>query len=251
MFEIPPTLPLIVLAWLRSAALVVTLPVFTGRSIPAVVRLALAGFLALMVPVDGSVPIPGTVGGLVWIAGQNVITGLMMSFSVAVVFGVINAAGQLIANELGLMMASTFDPTTQVQNTAVGSTFNILGMVLFFITGADRLVLAAYVRSFDFVPLTQSAPMLQGAGHVVRDCGQIFVIAIQMAAPIMAVNFIVNLAFSILGKTVPRLNVFVASMSVRTLAGMVLLTSSLGLIVQIILSLHAELPERMLRVLTP
>ena len=79
--------------------------------------------------------------------------------------------------------------------------------------------------------------------------GQVYVIALQMAAPLMAVNFMVNLCFSILGKTVPRLNVFVTSMSVRTFAGLVLLGSTMGLIIQLMSALFADLPERMLRML--
>jgi flagellar biosynthetic protein FliR len=79
--------------------------------------------------------------------------------------------------------------------------------------------------------------------------GNIFLLALQMAAPLLAVNFIVTFAFVILGKAAPSINVFSESFSVRVLTGIILLGLTLGLTAQAVLNALRGAPELMLRVI--
>jgi flagellar biosynthesis protein FliR len=70
-----------------------------------------------------------------------------------------------------------------------------------------------------------------------------------MAAPLLAVNFVVTFAFVILGKAAPSINVFSESFSVRVLTGIILLGLTLGLTAQAVLNALQGSPELMLRVI--
>ena len=56
-----------------------------------------------------------------------------------------------------------------------------------------------------------------------------------MAAPFIALNFLVNISFAVLGKAVPKMNVFITSFAVRIMCGLPLLISSILLITAYIL----------------
>ena len=72
---------------------------------------------------------------------------------------------------------------------------------------------------------------------IVARSSQMFVIALQLAAPVMAVSFIVSLVFSVLGRAVPQMNVFHESFTIRTLAGL----SVFGVTLQLMAAAHRQL----------
>jgi len=68
-----------------------------------------------------------------------------------------------------------------------------------------------------------------------REISNVFVIGTLIAAPFIALNFMINISFAVLGKAVPKMNVFMTSFSIRILSGLVLLVSSILLITSYIL----------------
>ncbi len=69
----------------------------------------------------------------------------------------------------------------------------------------------------------------------VRETATVFVIGTLMAAPFIALNFLVNISFAVLGKAVPKMNVFITSFAVRIVCGLALLISSILLITAYVL----------------
>jgi flagellar biosynthetic protein FliR len=65
----------------------------------------------------------------------------------------------------------------------------------------------------------------------------------------LAISFLVNMSFSVLGRAAPSLNVFMLSFPVQILAGLTVFSMTLGLTIQYILRDIQLLPESMLRFL--
>lgn len=122
------------------------------------------------------------------------------------------------------------------------------GTVLFLITGAHQFCLVAFVRSFEiFPPSANFNP--QSLSAVIAASGKVFLLAIQISAPLLAISFLVNMSFSVLGRAAPSLNVFLLSFPVQILAGLTVFAMTLGLTVQYVMRDMLTLPETMLRFL--
>jgi len=121
-----------ILAWLtpvlwpflRALALLGSLPVFSQRSVPMRVKIALALFIALAA--QASLPampvVPLDSPQAVMLVVQQLLIGLSLGFAVRVVFAAVELGGELIGLQMGLNFAGFFDPATASQGTASGRT---------------------------------------------------------------------------------------------------------------------------------
>lgn len=239
------------MAFIRTGGLLAMLPVFSARGMPVLVRVALAAFLSwtVMATLQEPAVLPSNLASLVLASAHELIIGLLMGLGARLVFWAIEMAGQLIATEMGLSMSTQFDPMSQGNPTPIGLAMFQLGALLFLISGAHHYVLAAFLRSFELSPPGQLSFNASAGEVFVRSTGNIFLVAVQISAPVMAVNFIVTLTFSILGKAAPSMNVFSESFAARILVGLTLLGLSLGVTAQLVLTELRNAPELMLRLI--
>lgn len=239
------------LALMRSTGLLLLTPIFSGKNIPVVIRIGLAGLLAYSA--GGFVPmqtaLPADLATLLVAAIHEFVVGVFMGTAVRLTFYAIEMAGQIISTEMGLVMSSQIDPLSQNQSSPAGTALFYFGSLLFLISGAHHMVFSAFIRSFEVAP-PGGYSGAQNVGDIfVHATGSIFLVALQIAGPLLAINFVITLAFAILGKAAPGINAFAESFAVRILAGLALLGLTLGLTAQVVLSQFAQAPELMLRLI--
>lgn len=211
------------MVFLRSVGVVMLFPALTGRDIPVPVRMGLCVCLTTLVA--GIVPVSTVPPGwweLVVAAGGEVLIGLVLGFIARLAFSAVEMGGRMISSEIGLTATPGLgapDPATE----PIAAMLAALAVVLFFLFGAHQLVLGAYVRSFGICTPGRAAFDPASADELIRATGHVLELGLRIAAPFIAMNFLVNLAFSVLGRAVPKMGVFVVSYSARVIAGLTLL----------------------------
>ncbi len=239
----------VMLIFCRAGGMLTILPIFSAQTVPVAVRLALALMLGWLV--FGLIPTVGAPPGnfilFVLAIAHEIVVGLLMGMAVRLVFYALEMAGQIMATEIGLIMSSSLDPITQGSSSPVTMALSYLGAVIFFASGAHHAVLFAFVRSFELVPAAAGNFDPHVVDLVVRESGKIFLVAVQMSAPLIAINFLVNFSLAILSRAAPSINAFVLSMPIQIIAGLALLGTGLGLTAHYLLSGLGDAPELMLR----
>jgi flagellar biosynthetic protein FliR len=238
------------LVFARATGLLLLLPVFSGATIPMPVRVALAAMLAWIVgPMIGA---PGALPAhwlaFVLVLVHELLAGLLMGLAARMLFFALELGGQIISTEIGLIMSSNIDPITHASSSPANTMLFSFGTILFLLTGAHHYSLAAFVRSFEIFPPTAAFDPAT-ADFVIAQSARVFLIAVQIAAPLLAVNFVVNLAFAALGRAAPTLDVYASSFPVRILVGLTVFGMTFALIAQYMLGELRASPERMLHFL--
>lgn len=235
------------MVFLRSLGVILQLPLLAGRPIPIMMRVGIGACLAtLLAGVIPSAHLVSTGWELLVASAGEVILGLLLGFVASLSFTAVEMAGRIVSNEVGLT-ASPGLGVPEPANEPLASLFSSFAIVLFFLFGGHQVVLAALSRSFTLVPA--GAPAFAGAAgeSLIMATSHVLELGLRLSAPFIAMNFLVTLSFSMLGKVASKMNVFVLSFSVRTLLGLGLLASSGALLARYLYTEYSDIPARMLQ----
>jgi flagellar biosynthesis protein FliR len=236
--------------FVRASAFLLVLPVFSTPGIPVRVRVALSAALAFLIsPLLPQFSSRSASFGL-WLGWfvLEALTGLCLGFVTRMVFYAADFAGRLIANEMGLNMASTFDPLTGGQNQVPGTILFFFAVTILMTLDMHHWLLLGFQQSYQLVPVGGARLREALLAEIIAHTGRVFLVGVQMAAPMMAVSFILMLIFSMLGRAAPQMNVFGESFGVRVLVGLAMFGLTSEILAQHIINYLRRLPEDMIRV---
>ncbi|MGQ0632962.1 MAG: flagellar biosynthetic protein FliR [Sporichthyaceae bacterium] len=204
-----PTLLGLLLGTVRSAAWLIVSPPFATRTIPGPVKGVLA--VALALPVAGrlgpEVPelsTPALISAIV----LQAVTGAALGFLTYLIFAAVQAAGDLIDLFGGFTLAAGYDPLSMSQTSIFGRFHQLLGLVLLFMTNAHLLVVSGFLRSYDAIGVSEGIKLDVTAEALLSGIGTFFLAALEIAAPMIAVLFLADVALGLLTRVSPQLNAF-------------------------------------------
>jgi flagellar biosynthetic protein FliR len=238
-------LVLFVLALARVAGLFLMAPIFASRSAPVRVRAAIAFFITVaMLPVLARMPnAPAEdMGALVLAARLTFETAI--GFTIGLVaqftFGAVQMAGQLAGIQMGIGLSNLIDPQTQEHVTSLAQWQNLLALLVFLSVDGHHVLIRAVADSFAVLPLAGGLPSAAGFGMVIDLAGNLFVIALKIAAPVLVLLLLVNAAMGVLAKLIPQLNVFIVGFPLNVAAGLFVLAASQPFTVRLLMTSFSE-----------
>jgi flagellar biosynthetic protein FliR len=206
-------------------------PVFGASTVPARVRVVLAGSITLLVAplLPAPPPVAAFSGAGALVTVQQVLIGVALGFCLHILFDAVNLGGQMLANSMGLSMAMNVDPLhgADASTPAVGQLYTLLVTLTFLALNGHLALIEALVQSFNTLPVGTTG---LGAGglHTVAGWGsQLFSGAVAIALPGVTALLIVNLAFGVMSRAAPAFNLFAIGLPVSLVFGLLILTVGL------------------------
>lgn len=218
----------------RVLALLAPLPILGGGASAKTMKLGLGLTLGTILAMSsqgdfGSAPTNDIL--FVCAIAKEFLFGSLLGVAALLTFSTLRIAGHLIGEEMGFNMASIQDPVTGVSIQVTAHFVEATGLIVFLASGGDRFLLRALARSFDAYPVGNFS--LGGElihGLLIYSAG-IFLAGLQVAAPIFGALVLVAIALAILSRVAPQLHVMQFAFPVKVLAGLLLITSSMHILV--------------------
>jgi flagellar biosynthesis protein FliR len=224
----------------RPGMIVMAAPMLGGTYAPTHVKLGLTVLLAVTLAPSVSVPIATNDVSLTLLVSREIAIGLAIAIAVRALIAAAELAGHLSGFQIGFSYAATVDPVSGVRNTVLTSLYGLLALLAFFAINGHHEIIRALAMSYAELPI--------GAGHVdtsiVTSVRQIlalvFTVGARLAAPIVVVLLIVELAVGLISRSAPALSFMVVGYPVRLIVGLAVLGLMIATIPAVVTSVVAR-----------
>lgn len=208
---------------MRITGLVWVAPMLSSRAVPASVRTALSILFAVVLwPRASAMAVTGTRFTPPAVVGE-LLVGLVLGLAAIISVSAAEAAGDLLAAQMGLSGATTLDPSTDAQLPVVGQFLGLLTLTCILSVGGHRAILGALDASLRTAPLGSTLALDQGALAVAQLGTRLFWIGVRLAAPVVAAMAVTNAALGILARAAPQLNVLSVAFPLQIGLGLMVL----------------------------
>ncbi|SDQ60325.1 flagellar biosynthetic protein FliR [Virgibacillus subterraneus] len=241
------SIPVFLLIFVRVLAFFSTVPLFSYRTIPTPFKIGFSFFLALVMfyTVDSSDVLIDDM--FLFLLVKEAIVGLLIGLLAYIILSAIQIAGGFIDFQMGFAIANVIDPQTGAQSPLTGQYLYIIALLFLLSVNGHHLLIDGIFYSYNLIPIESFIPFEDGtiADFVITTFNKMFVIAFQMAIPIVGCLFLVDVALGIIARAVPQLNVFVVGLPIKIFVSFVVILFFLSLYIVLAKSLFETMFDAM------
>ncbi len=205
----PVTMFSFLLTLIRISLVLFLLPFFGGQTIPTQVKAALCMALTLAVWPRIGFPgqaLPADIWAIMLMIVSELILGLVLGLVVQFIFTAVQFGGAIMGFQMGFTMVNAVDPMTGQQEPVTSHFLYMVCLLTFLSLNGHLFLLAGLARTFDLVPpggLVLSAAL---GNKIIGLAGNIFVLGIRVAAPVMIAMIIVDVSLALISRVAPQMN---------------------------------------------
>ena len=214
-------LTLFSLILMRMSGFILMNPILGRRNIPARVKAGFIFILALAVyaySIAEEFEIASTVE-FMFLLLKEFAAGYVIGYVMHLFFFIVSFAGYIIDYQMGLSMATVYDPQSNAQMPVTGSLYQTWLILLFFAVDGHLALIRILLTSAEIVPYG-GIVFTEGLALKIID---IFVqcvgMGIRLAMPMMAAEFLIEMGVGILNKVVPQISIFVINIQMKLIVG--------------------------------
>ncbi len=209
----------------RISGLLMVMPLIGTRMVSMRVRLLLAVAVTLVVvPLLPPIPKVEAVSlASVIIILQQLLIGILLGFVTELLMQVFVIAGQLIAMQTGLGIATTVDPSQGASVVVISQWFLFMVSLVFLSLNGHLVLIEILVDSFRSIPIGMASFSAEQFGLLVNWSGWMIAAAVVISLPAMTALLIVNLAFGVMTRAAPQLNIFALGFPVTMIVGLLIM----------------------------
>ena len=245
------SLTLFLLITARMSGCILFNPLLGRKGIPGLVKagfilmLSLSAFALTPLPEQ----VPDTLLALALMFLLELFLGYVLGLAVNLFFYIPLMAGSVIDMQMGLSMASTYDPASGIQVTATSTLFNVLMSMLFFAANGHHTLIRIFLASGRVVPFGRVALGEDLYGALIEMFIDCTILGVKLCMPILAAELMGQVGMGILMKAIPQINVFAINIELKVIIGLMLMFLFLIPISEFLLEAEIQMLASLQRIL--
>lgn len=223
---------LYLLILVRVASFIYTAPFFSTSNVPTRTKLGLAIFLSYIIMFaapEQSYSYDGVIGYAILVMKESIV-GLSIGFCASLCMQAIHFAGYLIDINIGLSMATMYDPATRMQVNLSGQLYYYVVLLLMMASGLHTFLIQAISDTYTVLPV--GAGILKPGMYtmVLGFIADYFVIGFRIALPVFITLMVMNCILGIMARIAPQMNMFAVGMQIKILIGFIIMFFTISML---------------------
>lgn len=212
---------------LRITALIWIAPVFSSRTVPATVKTGITMLLVVVLwPTAMSAAGPAAEVSAPAILSE-LLLGLTLGLAAGIFIAAAEAAGDMLAVQMGLSGANVLNPMSSTQMPVLGQFLGLFATALILAGGGHVIIIHTLGASLEVLPPGGPLELELGLTEVLRLGSTMLWLGLRFAGPVIAAIMISNVALGILARTVPQLNLLMVAFPIQIGVGLFVLAATL------------------------
>lgn len=149
--------------------------------------------------------------------------GYVIGYVMHLFFFIVSFAGYIIDYQMGLSMATVYDPQSNAQMPVTGSLLQTWLILLFFAVDGHLALMKILLTSAEVVPYGGIVITEGLTVRVIEIFLQCVEMGLRLAIPMIAAEFLIEMGVGILNKVVPQISIFVINIQMKLIVGIGLL----------------------------
>ncbi|MCC6698974.1 MAG: flagellar biosynthetic protein FliR [Candidatus Hydrogenedentes bacterium] len=219
------------LVMVRFSGMVVSAPILGSRNFPAIAKVGLVALSAILItPTVPALdaPLPDDPAAFALLAAGDLLIGLMMGFTMTLVFAAIQVAGQLLDMLTGFAMMNVFNPALETQVPIFGFFLYVIAVLYLLVLNGHHMMIKAMVASFEGIPLGGFVLNPALLREVSTWGSVMFYDGLMIAAPVAAALLLAYVTMGLLSRLVPQIHLFVVGFPLTIAMGLILVALSMS-----------------------
>jgi flagellar biosynthetic protein FliR len=220
---------------IRVSVILFMFPIFSSRLIPFLAKAGLAFIITIVLfPVidNTTVEFPDTSWGMVQLMITEFIIGMILSLLVQVFFEGIRMMGQVVGFQTGFAITNILDPQSGMQVSILSNMAYLMAAALFLILNGHHILLRAMTESFEIINAGSLSLDGQLFQNIIGASADMFLIAIKIGAPAIAVLLFTKVVFGLITKLIPQMNIMIVAFPVQIVIGLLFFGISLHVLLR-------------------
>ncbi len=239
---------LILLIFIRIFSAFAATPIYSHSSIPTQVKIFIAfiiAFIIFSITSPTNIAIEFNAWWLFAMAIKEIVVGLIIGFTLNLIFYGFSFAGTFIGFDMGLAMAQVMNPIEKTNGNVIGQVIYFMALMIFFILNGHHYIIRALAYSFQVIPIGEFKASEALFTLMIKYSASVFIIAVKIAAPILVSFFLIHVAEGVLARMIPQMQVFFVTQPLKIGIGFILLGSILPVYFYVIKNLLGEFENKL------
>lgn len=213
------------LIFMRMSGFILLNPILGRKNIPGIVKGGMVMVLTLLIYSFSTAQVPEPVNSIEFsiLLLKEFAMGLTVGFTMDLFLMAVTFAGFVIDYQMGLSMATIYDPQSNAQTAITGSLWNAYFVLLFFAVDGHLILLKLLIKSSEIVPYGQAVLSTKAAWEMIEVFKECIVLGVKFSFPIIAIEFLCEIAVGVLMKIIPQINIFVINIQAKLIIGFLML----------------------------